>query len=92
MAEFHERKETFCEDPGKQHVDSKNFLRYQYSQNIITMSHEKSSVISQKGESKSGCFKTTKYAKFSEKKNIFYPLIRDPDYASEIVTLRFPVL
>ena len=38
------------------------------------MSHEKSSVISQKGESKNGCFKTTKYAKFSKKTQHFLPL------------------
>ena len=32
----------FCfEDPIKQHIDSKIFSRYQYSRNIITMSHEK---------------------------------------------------
>ena len=29
-----------------------------------------------KDESHNGCFKETKYAKFSEKKNISYPLIR----------------
>ena len=35
-----------------------------------------SSVIRQKGESQNGCFKKTKHAKFSEKTNISYPLIR----------------
>ena len=33
------------------------------------------SVIRQKGKSQNGCFKKTKHAKFSEKTNIFYPLI-----------------
>ena len=33
-------------------------------------------VIRQKGESQNGCFKNTKGAKFSEKTNISFPLIR----------------
>ena len=36
----------------------------------------KSSVITQKSESQSGCYKKTKHAKSSKKENIFYPLIR----------------
>ena len=34
------------------------------------------SVMRQKGESQNGCFKKTKHAKFSERTNISYPLIR----------------
>ena len=34
------------------------------------------SVVRQKGESQNGCFKKTKHAKFSERTNISYPLIR----------------
>ena len=45
-----------------------------YSTNLI--GNFKYSVIRQKGESQNGCFKKTNHVKFSEKTNIFYPLIR----------------
>ena len=38
------------------------------------------SVIRQKAESQNRCFEKTKHAKFSEKKNISYPLIRTRTY------------
>ena len=38
------------------------------------------SVIRQKGESQNRCYKQTKHAKFSEKTNISYPLIRTSTY------------
>ena len=47
-----------------------------FSTQYFFKQNKKSPVIKQKGESQSKCFKKTKHAKFSEKRNISYPLIR----------------
>ena len=44
------------------------------------------SVIKPKGESQNGCFEKTKHVKFSEKRNVFYPLIRTNVLFSENLT------
>ena len=51
-------------------------LAWSWHQILVKYFESNSSAIRQKSESQNGCYKKTKHAKFSEKTNISYPLIR----------------
>ena len=64
-------------------------MRSQFKKNVKSMTFvHKASVIRQKGESPNGFFKKTKHAKFSEKRNISYPLLRTRTYIDQFFDQR----